>query len=202
MKSESNNKNALVLKGYVTKEPECVKDSKYYEFELSIKRHSGAEDLIKVMFDSTEFDKETLCKLTVGAHIGLMGRMVAYFDNHKAKIRALATYFGDLNGLPEYVNDVYFEGYVSRNPNLRGTPLGKTILELMISTKYEDHVSYVPVIAWNNIANKIKGTKYNDFAMVSGRFQSRDYEKVMEDGSISILTAYEISAYKVYVGKE
>lgn len=202
MKSESNNKNALILKGYVSKEPECIKDSKYYEFELSIKRDSGKEDLIRVMFDSTKFDKDTLYKLVIGAHIGLVGRVVAYCDNHKARIRALATDFSDLSDLPEYVNDVYFEGYVARNPNLRETPLGKTILDLMVSTKYGNHISYVPVIVWNTVAEKLKRTRYNDFALVTGRFQSRDYEKAMNDGSIAILTAYEISARSVFIERE
>lgn len=194
---KKNNKNALVLVGDVTKEPTQIYASNYYEFELSIKRHSGAFDVIRVLYNSGLISPETVNSIKIGQKACVTGRVIVYYDKHKSIVRAMADQIvvGELGDYPEYLNEVYFEGFVSQDPICRTTPKGRQIADIVVSTMYNEHVSYVPCIVWGAGTKIAKKSKHHDFATVSGRFQSREYNKELEDGTIEVRTAYEISAF-------
>ena len=194
---KKNNKNALVLVGDVTKEPTQIYASNYYEFELSVKRHSGVFDVIRVMYNSELISPETVNSIKIGQKACVTGRVIVYYDKHKSMVRAIADQIliGELGDYPEYLNEVYFEGFVSQDPICRVTPKGRQVADIIVSTMYNDHVSYVPCIVWGAGTKIAKKTKHHDFATVNGRFQSREYNKELEDGTVEVRTAYEISAF-------
>lgn len=196
-----NNKNALVLVGDVTKEPTQIYASKYYEFELSIKRHSGAFDVIRVMYNSELVSEEIVNCIKVGKKACATGRVIVYYDKRKSMIRAMADQIivGEIGDYPEYLNEVYFEGFISKDPICRTTPKGRQVADIIVSTMYNKHVSYVPCIVWGAGTKIVRNTKRSDFVTINGRFQSREYNKELEDGTIEVRTAYEISAFDLDV---
>lgn len=201
---KTDNKNALVLKGRVVAEPKMVRDSSFYEFELAIERASGTIDKIMVIFDRAKFDESVFDMIRIGENIGIMGKIVVYYDfrgknmRPKHNVRALATTIGTMEELPEYFNEVYIEGTLSRNPVLRTTPImEKQITDFVVTVISSGHTNYVPCIAWGKAAKWMSKRKNGDFASVVGRFQSREYNKLLDDGTLEVRTAYDISTIRI-----
>lgn len=92
------------------------------------------------------------------------------------------------------VNSVELCGYlVSKSPS-RFTPLGRRIADFVIALNDEfGKSSYPNLIAWGNAARMIDTFYIGDLLRVTGRFQSREYEK---EGTMH--TVYEISCSEVH----
>ena len=56
---------------------------------------------------------------------------------------------------------------------------------------------YIPAIAWGRNARFVKNLAVGDKIALSGRIQSREYQKKREDGSFVTMTAYEVSVSKL-----
>ena len=90
-------------------------------------------------------------------------------------------------------NDVSLTGSVCKPPIYRRTPLGREICDVMLAVPRPYHrTDYIPCILWGRsaqeAANALPGSKLH----VTGRLQSRDYNKVI-DGESFTRTAYELS---------
>ena len=67
--------NTVTLKGIVKSIPE--KSAKgYYEFELGIKRYSGYEDMIKVVFE----DAMSNFSIALGEPVAILGSIISYSE--------------------------------------------------------------------------------------------------------------------------
>lgn len=88
-------------------------------------------------------------------------------------------------------------------PTFRVTPNGREICDVMIVVnRPTGRSSYIPCIAWGSDARTVRNIPVGEMIELHGRFQSRDYEKRMEDGTVELRTAYEISAAKVVTEAE
>ena len=56
---------------------------------------------------------------------------------------------------------------------------------------------YIPCITWGRNARFIKNLPVGTKISLSGRIQSRVYQKVAADGSVEDRTAYEVSVSKI-----
>lgn len=100
------------------------------------------------------------------------------------------------NTLDEDLNIVNLSGYVVKRPNLRTTPAGKQIVDLLIACNYgKDKTAYIPCIAWGRYARLASRLKVGDYTNVCGKFQSRNYTKIIDDISYTKV-AYELSIDK------
>ena len=52
---------------------------------------------------------------------------------------------------------------------------------------------YIPAIAWGRNARFVKNLAVGDKIALSGRIQSREYQKKQADESLITMTAYEVS---------
>jgi len=95
----------------------------------------------------------------------------------------------------EDANFISFEGYVCRKGDLRITPLGKKrILDLMIATNRKSKKSsYIPCIVWGLTEESSKNISVGEKIRLDGRIQSREYQKVLESGTVETRIAYEVS---------
>lgn len=90
-------------------------------------------------------------------------------------------------------NSVELSGYVVKRPNLRNTPSGKQITDLLIACNYgKDKTAYIPCIAWGKNARYASKLKVGDYTNVQGRFQSRNYIKMIDSIPYNKV-AYELS---------
>lgn len=89
-------------------------------------------------------------------------------------------------------------GTIIKKPVYRITPLGREICDLMIAVNRSYGKSdYLPCIAWECIAEKADTLNVGDRVEVSGRIQSRTYEKQLASGEMVQRTIQEVSIFKL-----
>ena len=83
-------------------------------------------------------------------------------------------------------------------PVYRPTPFGKQICDLLLAVNRSYGKSdYIPVIFWGNNAAEAAKLKVGSHITVTGRIQSRDYEKFNACGEKQMRTTYEVSGFKL-----
>ncbi len=93
-----------------------------------------------------------------------------------------------------HANTIRLEGYLCRKPIYRITPLGREITDIMLAVNREcGKTSYIPCVTWGNNAMRASEFEIGDFLSLQGRIQSREYSKILPDGTEEIRTAYEVS---------
>jgi len=96
-------------------------------------------------------------------------------------------------------NSVHLTGNICKPPTYRPTPSGREICDLILAVNHSNgKTDYIPCIAWGRYARKASKWKVGDTVKLTGRFQSREYDKLLPDGSHEIRTAYEVSASHIY----
>jgi single-stranded DNA-binding protein len=94
-------------------------------------------------------------------------------------------------------------GYVCKPPVFRVTPFNREIADVLIAVNRAYNKSdYIPCIAWGRNARFASHLSVGDKITIVGRIQSREYQKVLEDGSEETRTAYEISISRISIAEE
>ena len=177
---------------------------RFYITYLSIMRFSGNQDLIPIMVSERLVD--TTKDLT-GEWARVEGdyRSQNLKVNGKSKVSlyAFARTF-DISGNfdKDDENDIYLEGFVCKQPSYRKTPLGREITDIVLAVNRPYGKSdYIPCIFWGRNAKFAKECDVSTKLIISGRIQSREYAKHVEEGvEPEIRTAYEVSVSKVERG--
>ena len=198
----------------------------YYGFNMATERVSGIKDITQVIveegtpaFESlTAIDqvKDLLgCKLLVTGRIRTRNikrnntdsrtkekgqdkkNQAAEKEHSKLYISVRAQeitdqeYEGDTNG-------VVLTGFVCKKGDMRTTPRGIRITDMVLACWREDDVSnvsdYIPAVTWNGTAARAaENLNVGDCIEVRGRLQSREYTKELEHGENEVRTCYELS---------
>lgn len=89
------------------------------------------------------------------------------------------------------------EVYVGYKPTHRETPRGKHITDITVKVKNEitGGSCFLPCICWQEQADEAAQWQQGDTVELLGRYQSRQYEKVLDTatGEREQRTAYEVS---------
>ena len=223
--------NYITLYGEPLEYPHQVSVDKrgvaYYGFNMATERVSGIKDITQVIveegtpaFESlTAIDqvKDLLdCKLLVTGRIRTRNIKRKDTDGSRTKekehsklyisVRAQEItdqeYEGDANG-------VVLTGFVCKKGDMRTTPRGIRITDMILACWREDDESnvsdYIPAITWNGTAARAADNlNVGDCIEVRGRLQSREYTKELEHGATEVRTCYELSIeeYKVVAPAE
>ena len=95
-------------------------------------------------------------------------------------------------------NGILLSGYICKPPVYRTTPFNREIADVLIAVNRAYNKSdYIPCIAWGRNARFVKNLEVGDRIAVSGRIQSREYQKKFSETDIRTLTAYEVSVSKL-----
>ena len=194
--------NSVILAGTVKGDIEFSHKffgERFYYFYLESERKSGVRDKIKCLCpDAYIYD------ITDGKQIEVEGSIRSFniYKDGKSKVD-LSVFVNKKNEYVEDKNMVLVNGYVCKEPVYRTTPLGREIGDMLIASNRDYGKSdYIPCIAWGRNALRVSkfdiGTELN----LAGRFQSREYEKRLEDGTEEIRTAYELSLNEVEIANE
>lgn len=96
------------------------------------------------------------------------------------------------------MNEVQLTGTLCKQPVYRVTPFGREICDMMLAVNRGYGKSdYIPVITWGGNAKRASTLRTGDRITLSGRIQSRDYEKKLATGDSITRTAYEVSAFRL-----
>ncbi|MBR4692103.1 MAG: single-stranded DNA-binding protein [Oscillospiraceae bacterium] len=162
----------------------------YYIFPLVTRRLSGTADRLNVILGEDE--ARTLPE--GGQRLGIEGE-VRSFNNRGGEGNRLQLYVFAQNLVPagDDCNTVLLSGILCRPPVWRRTPMGREICDLMLAVpRRYGRTDYLPCIAWGRTARDAAAWEQGRPVRLTGRFQSRNYIKVTETGSVQ-RTAFEIS---------
>ncbi len=172
-----------------------TKDLTFYTATVSVPRLSGTVDNIPVLFSQIHHEQAMMLR---NHPVLLKGKIRTYNKvvDGRRKLVVSMLVKDIFPPAPAQVNDVYLYGAICKEPTYKVTPFGKKICELMIAVNRENGKSdYIPCVAWGRAARYASYLRVGDKIEVSGRFQSRDYQKQMDDGSVATKTAYEVSIH-------
>lgn len=181
--------DSLILSHEVMNEP-------FYTGTLLVKRLSGAVDRLPVTIPGkllavNQPDYEHLMLMT--------GQVRSYNKVVEGSGRLMVTLF--VQSMVETrendtMNKVNLVGVLCKPPIYRSTPFGREICDMMLAVNRAFGKSdYIPCIAWGRNAQYASRFGVGDRVRLSGRLQSREYQKLLENGEYMVRNAYEVSAF-------
>ena len=170
----------------------------FYETFVKVMRLSGQADILPVTISERIIQKNDL---RVGSEICALGQFRSYNKLENGKSRLMLTVF--VREIVENVpsrnpNSIVLSGYICKPPVYRTTPFNREIADLLIAVNRAYNKSdYIPCIAWGRNARFVQNLKVGDRVALSGRIQSREYQKKLSETEIVTMTAYEVSVSKL-----
>ncbi len=207
MENYSEN-NIVEIGGTVVKTPEFsheIYEEKFYKFEIETKRLSDMSDVLPIIVSERLVDIDNL---KIGQILRIIGQVRSYNKAIGTKSKLVLSIFAKEieNSDDETIltlNDANFNGYLCKVPIYRKTPLGREIADILVAVNRSYKKSdYIPCILWGRNAKFCEKMAVGTNVKITGRIQSRKYEKTQEDGTIKEMVAYELSASKFSVAKE
>lgn len=172
-----------------------------YELGIEVARDSGTKDYIVVLLQKDKIKTETFTgKIEADTRVCVRGAIQTYKDNRTGHVQLFVWAYEVMATDEEQdVNKVIMTGEIARGQIFRTTPKGRTITEFTLrvpSCFTAGFYSFVPCIAWENIAEKTAGLEVETRVYAEGRIQSREYIKRLDDKEEK-RTAWEVSLYKL-----
>lgn len=170
----------------------------FYEFNVSVPRLSGQEDVLPVTISERLVEEGGI---DVGSKLIAIGQFRSYNKLIGGKSKLMLTVFiRELLSAPLFdnPNSVVLSGYVCKPPIYRTTPFNREIADILIAVNRAYNKSdYIPTIAWGRNARFAKNLSVGEKVVVCGRIQSREYQKKLSETDVRIMTAYEVSITKL-----
>lgn len=176
-----------------------VYGEKFYSFDLASKRLSTNSDIIPI----TVSERLGICEsFKKGSEVTINGQLRSYNDFSQKKNHLVLTVFAKDIHLEEegksIPNQVILNGFICKPPVYRTTPFGREISDILLAVNRAYNKSdYIPCIAWGRNARFAGKLNVGDNIKITGRMQSRNYQKKLEDGTALEKTAYEVSISKL-----
>ena len=199
MSTNYEENNRLTLVGKVTSDKVFsheIYGEKFYIFNLSVPRLSGSEDIIPITISERLL---TNAELKINDKISIDGQFRSYNSYQNEKSRLILQFLPNQEeeitvGKDIISNEVVLDGYLCKKPIYRKTPFGREISDILLAVNRAYNKSdYIPCIAWGRTARFCENLEVGTELRVTGRVQSREYEKKYEDGTVEKRIAYEVS---------
>jgi len=194
-----NPNNRMIAAGHLESRLELsheVMNEPFYSGTLLVKRLSGAIDrlpltlpgkLLTPELDSTE------------PLLMLQGQVRSYNKVIDGAGRLMVTLFAQhvsVGADNDTLNRVELTGALCKPPVYRSTPFGREICDLMLAVNRAFGKSdYIPCIAWGRNAQFASRFKVGDRIRITGRLQSREYQKLLDNGEYMARNAFEVSCF-------
>lgn len=171
----------------------------FYEFFVRVMRLSGQADILPVTLSERLIQDGALKR---GKTVCAVGQFRSYNKLENGKSRLMLTVFVRellAEEPPEKnPNTILLSGYICKPPVYRTTPFNREIADVLVAVNRAYNKSdYIPCIAWGRNARFVKNLSVGDKIAVSGRIQSREYQKKLSETDVRTMTAYEVSVSKL-----
>ena len=192
---ESNIRNHAVLRGILAAAPafsHMSRGERFFIFPVETRRLSGTADTINVIA------RESLLRsaeIMEAGRIQVTGELRSFNNKRGEGSKLVITVFARSIAFDEGedINRVALTGTLCKPPNLRITPKGRDICDLMLAVNRRcGRSDYLPCICWGRRARDAALLGVGDRLSLSGRIQSRPYIKVI-DGIQVDKVAFEVS---------
>ena len=192
---ETFSNNYAELSGFISQPPSLSHENRgeqFYKLPLAVQRLSGTYDTVNVILRSKQFLN---LSLSAGDRLHVFGQLRSFNNKGTEGAKLVISVFARelIKDNCEDRNDILLRGTICKLPTLRKTPLGREISDFMLAiNRRYGRSDYIPCIAWGQKAHEISRMSVGTVLTVSGRFQSREYIKSIEDRQLR-KTAYEVS---------
>ena len=204
MNYEQMANNRLHLCGTIISEPVFsheIYGEGFYEMFLSVERLSEQKDILPITISERLIDEY---EIKIGSKICFNGQFRSYNKLENGRSRLMLTVFvRDIEELNESKNPnlIYLAGYICKPTVYRTTPFSREICDVLLAINRAYNKSdYIPCIAWGRNARFLKNMNVGDKVSITGRIQSRTYQKRCED-RVEERVAYEVSISKIALGE-
>lgn len=202
--SEKNNK--VFISGEIVSDATFsheVYGEGFYEFFVRVLRLSGQADILPVTVSERLIESG---KLSIGKQITALGQFRSYNKLENGKSRLMLTVFiRELlkESEEKNPNNILLSGYICKPPVYRTTPFNREIADILVAVNRAYNKSdYIPCIAWGRNARFVRNLNVGDRVAISGRIQSREYQKRLSETDVKTMTAYEVSVSKLAAFEE
>ena len=210
MNTNYSENNHLVLRGKIVSDKSYsheIYGEKFYVFNLEVIRLSSTVDIIPITISERLL---TGLDLEIGKKVVVEGQFRSYNNYENERNRLILTVFAkeisEVEGeddKEEVTNEVTLVGYVCKKPIYRQTPFGREIADVLLAVNRAYNKSdYIPSIAWGRNARFCQNMEVGTEVKITGRVQSRAYEKKHEDGTTETRVAYEVSIASMEIVNE
>ncbi|MGI5962748.1 MAG: single-stranded DNA-binding protein [Lawsonibacter sp.] len=165
----------------------------FYRFPLRVFRLSGTEDQVNVVVPGPLL--EAIGPLMPETEVTVLGELRTFNNRTGIGSRLIISVFAREIHYEqgEDINQLELTGTLCKPPSLRSTPLGRTICDLILAVNRRyGRADYLPCIAWGSLAHRCGGLGVGDRVRLSGRLQSRVYNKTLGD-RVEERVAFEVS---------
>lgn len=196
--------NYCEVTGIIETEPQFnheIYGEKFYLFTLRSERLSKSFDFINITVSEKLISD--LNEIAPGRKIRATGQFRSYNNFSGVGNKLILTLFvKEIEFLTDetynLINYISLEGFLCKEPVYRVTPFGREITDILLAVnRIHNKSDYLPLICWGRNAKFASTLKIGDKIKVSGRIQSREYQKKLDDEEIITKTAYEISINKI-----
>ena len=174
----------------------AVMNAPFFAGVLQGKRRSGAIDRIPITVPGKLLAQDGLPTdqlLMIGGQVRSYNKVVENAGRLMVTLFAQSISFGCDN---DTLNRVELAGALCKPPVYRSTPFGREICDMMLAVNRAFGKSdYIPCIAWGRNAQYASRFQVGDRVRIGGRLQSREYQKLMENGEYMVRNAFEVSAF-------
>lgn len=183
----------------------------FFDGTLAVQRQSGTFDYLPITIPAKLVGGEpgkTMCSMVkvtelYGRHLRLVGELRTYNKDIPGKNRHYTVlHVQEITEETSATDDnhVEMEGVISRPPHYRETPFGREICDFVIAVNRScGRSAYIPCLAWGLTARRISAQEIGTKVKLTGRFQSREYQKVLDNGEKETRTTHEVSCKHVDV---
>ena len=170
----------------------------FYDLKVKVMRLSGQADILPVTVSERLISERDL---KVGSTLCAVGQFRSYNKLENGRSRLMLTVFvrEPVDAPPaKNPNSIVLSGYICKPPVYRTTPFNREIADLLVAVNRAYNKSdYIPCIAWGRNARFVKNLQVGDKIALSGRIQSREYQKKISEYEVKTMTAYEVSISKL-----
>jgi len=197
MNYELMENNKVFLIGRVVSEPKFsheVYGEGFFELDLSVRRLSDHNDIIPITVSEKLLSHDNF---KINRDVAVKGQFRSYnkLVDEKSKlmltvfVREIADFDDSMNP-----NIIEINGFLCKPPIYRVTPFKREICDMLLAVNRAYNKSdYLPCIAWGRNARYAKGIEVGKKVFLTGRIQSREYQKKISENETLTKTAYEIS---------
>ena len=179
----------------------------FFDGIVVVQRQSGTADYLPISIPAALFDDASDVFNLHGRVLRLIGEIRTYNRLIADKSRHYTVLFvkqiaGESAEATDG-NNVELEGVICRPPVYRETPFGREICDFIIAVNRRyGRNSYIPCIAWGLTARKVSTLAVGTTVSLTGRFQSREYRKKLDNGQEETRMTHEVSCKRVNIVKQ
>ena len=193
--------NRITLRGVLSQLPGFSHENhgkRFYQFPMEVERLSGNVDILPVLVS-----EQVLLgmDLSGGDMLEVSGQIRTFNDHREERRKLIISVYAQTLAACEgdFINEVELTGTVCKTPVCRQTPLGRQICDVMLAVNRPyRRADYIPCIFWGQTARQAARCPVGTALHLTGRLQSRDYIKVLQEESVT-RTAYEVSAMNLEI---